>query len=232
MSRRVRFADEPRCNTVFYADATVDTSDLTAHVTTATEQPSFTLVQGSFPTLDRPLSEHLAMMSLSPPRSRRRLVEPGPPDVPSVAVGPSEADQESSQHSNGNETPANHDSDSDDTLSSDGSRWVDIRDRPPQATPKHLPSVNIPFVLDRSSAAYDENAPWWYVVTIGKVLGVFCDHDFVKRVCAPSHSVVKFSDFDEARRYYDKQKEKQNLRVLRSGNNDEQLYGNLAYATM
>jgi hypothetical protein len=41
--------------------------------------------------------------------------------------------------------------------------------------PGPRPEVDIPFVRSRSCTAYDSEAPWWYVVTRGKVVGVFCN---------------------------------------------------------
>ncbi|KAH6907217.1 hypothetical protein BKA70DRAFT_1428180 [Coprinopsis sp. MPI-PUGE-AT-0042] len=227
MSRRVKFSAEARLSTVNYADAAVDTSDLSIHVANEAEPPTFSLIQGDIPTLNRPLSEHLSIISLGSTRPRRRPVEPGPPDSHRVSVGPSEPAQEGRQHDIDNRDLPNRDGDESSSTDSD-----DSDASPPNPAPKPLPSVNIPFVLDRFSASYNGNAPGWYVVTEGKVVGVFCDRDFVKRVYAPGRGVPKFDDFDEARRYYDQQKRHQKLRIIRSGNDDDRLYGNIAYAVI
>ncbi|KAH6897791.1 hypothetical protein BKA70DRAFT_1438047 [Coprinopsis sp. MPI-PUGE-AT-0042] len=228
MSRRVRFAVEPQLTPENYHDAAVDTSDLLDPVASLANPAPFTLVQGTLPALNRPLSEHLNTLSLGSTHPRRMPVEAGPPDRCAVDVGPKEDDREMDQ-GNADERSSTYSSDSDDSSSSSSNSSHPYA---PKSAPRPLPSVGVPFVWSRSCTAYVRNASWWYVVTIGKVVGVFCDRDFVIRVRAEGHPVAKFKEFEEARRYYNQQKQLQNLRILRSGNDDERLYGNIAYATM
>ncbi|KAH6903662.1 hypothetical protein BKA70DRAFT_1227593 [Coprinopsis sp. MPI-PUGE-AT-0042] len=87
---------------------------------------------------------------------------------------------------------------------------------PPEAPAAAPTPIQIPFIRTADSPLITGDEEWFYVVTVGKVVGVFNDSDY---------RMYKFSTYRRARNYYYGEKQDRKLRVLRKGRDDDTIFG-------